>query len=520
MFDDDGTPGTRPTALAADRPFSGLAQPLVHHRSPRATQGAVERVTPAMSPMRAAVLVSVLIVRSVLSAQPCAVLPTCVVNSGLEAEPGNDMNIGEPYDVEGWSVTHGNPTIFANDAPTDDSGSSIWMWSYSGQGEGISTCFDLRAGVTYEVCLWVRNTNAVALDGRLQIWMVDEVSPAADNPFVLSPSALDGELVDSSWVNGSEWTQLTALVTPMSDRSRLLIFPHMASPPENGVSQYELQVDDVRISPVVAASNLSLAIDATQDRIGWCDSTTLCVSGLPSNVPVAWSPVTGLSSLVEACATASPCATTTYTATISIPATCPNSCSPTVQVEPLSITIEVLAPTFQVSALGPLICGTEQVVVASVPEGICATGAGWRATPGTTVRGDSLIIAELSAENVGPYSYGIVHPSGGCTAEGATVLLQPEGTVAELYVPNAFSPDGDGINDVFTGISRGFDRFDLTIYDRWGRVLHATQDQDLGWDGTSNGQPMPSGVYAYVLEHTLACSAKDERVVGHVTLLR
>lgn len=502
------------------QPYFVRDRPLVYRLSSRATDCAVKHVNRAMSSLRPLLLVGILMPCCGLHAQPCAVLPTCVVNSGLEAEPGNDMNVGEPYDVEGWSVSHGNPSIFANDAPLDASGSSIWMWSYSGQGEGISTCFDLRAGVTYEVCLWVRNTNEVAQDGRLQIWMVDDVTPAPDNPFVLSPSSLDGQLVDSSWVNDTEWTQLTTLVTPTTDRSRLLIFPHMISPPENGVSQYELQVDGVRISPVVAASNFSLTIDATQDRIGWCDSTTLCIAGLPSNVPVEWSPSTGLSSLSGVCATASPCTTTTYTATISLPATCPNSCSPTVEVDPVSITIEVEPPSVEVNSLGPVICGTEQTVVAVVPEEGCAISGGWQVALGTTIQGDSLVIAELSPESAGPYIYEVVHPSGICTAVGGTVVLRPQGTVAELYVPNSFSPNGDGINDVFTGISRGFADFQLTIYDRWGRAVHTTMDADAGWDGSSNGQWLPTGVYAYVLEHTLACSTEGDRVVGHVTLLR
>lgn len=473
-----------------------------------------------MASIRTTLLAGMLIAPALSYAQPCAVLPTCVVNSGLDAEPGNDMNIGEPYDVDGWTVTHGSPSIFANDAPADGSGSSIWMWSYSGQGEGISTCFDLRAGITYEVCLWVRNTNAVEQNGHLQIWMVDDVTPSVDNPLVLSPGSIDGELIDSSWVNDQEWTQLTFTVTPTTDRSRLLVFPHMAAPPENGVAQYELQVDDVRISPVVAATNLSLAIDATMDRIGWCDSTTLCITGLPSNVPVNWSPLSGLSIGADGCATASPCTTTTYTASISLPASCPNSCSPTVQVEPLSITIEVEPPTVEVYTMGPVICGTEQVVVAAVPDSICATGGGWQPAPGTTAQGDTLIITELSAEFVGPYSYRITHPSGNCTAVGGTVVLQPQGTVADLYIPNAFSPNGDGINDIFTGTTLGFDGFDLSIYDRWGRVIHTTQDANAGWDGTSQGRLVPNGVYAYVLRHTLACATDDERVVGHVVLLR
>ncbi len=456
---------------------------------------------------------------SLLHAQPCTVLPACIVNSGLEAEPGNDMNIGEPYDVEGWSISHGSPTIFGNDAPTDQSGSSLWMWSYSSAGEGVYTCFDFKAGVAYDVCLWVRNTNTVAQNGRLQIWMVDAIDPSPDNPFIVSPNSLQGELIDSSWVNATEWTQLTLTVTPTVDRTRLLIFPYMSAPPEGGQFQYELQIDDVRVSPQAATELTALSLDAIPERIGWCDSTELCVSGAPPNTTVVWSPAIGLASTNGACVMASPCTTTTYTANLLVPATCPNSCSPSIPTGPLTTTVEVEPPAIQLSAPGPVVCGEPQWLTASVADGTCASGGGWRSSSGF-VAGDSLLIAELTSERTGPYRYELPHPSGACTTASDDLVLRPEGTSAIVHVPNAFSPNGDGINDRFTATSIGFDRFLLTIYDRWGQVLFNTTDDRAGWDGSGGGTAAPNDIYTYVLEHRPTCSERTERVVGHVTVLR
>jgi gliding motility-associated-like protein len=92
-----------------------------------------------------------------------------------------------------------------------------------------------------------------------------------------------------------------------------------------------------------------------------------------------------------------------------------------------------------------------------------------------------------------------------------------------VYVPNAFSPDGDGINDVFMPIVVGVDpeRYRFDIFDRWGQPLYSTTDTKGYWDGNfSNGTEVPIGVYIWKL------TAKDPRSgarferTGHVTLVR
>lgn len=71
---------------------------------------------------------------------------------------------------------------------------------------------------------------------------------------------------------------------------------------------------------------------------------------------------------------------------------------------------------------------------------------------------------------------------------------------AKIYVPNAFTPNGDGANDTFQIKGVFVDQFDLTVFNRWGEaVFHAT-DPNMPWDGTLNGQPAPPGNYAYRLE--------------------
>jgi gliding motility-associated-like protein len=67
-----------------------------------------------------------------------------------------------------------------------------------------------------------------------------------------------------------------------------------------------------------------------------------------------------------------------------------------------------------------------------------------------------------------------------------------------VFLPNAFSPNGDGINDIFQPNMRGFAESDFRIYNRWGELIYQSRD-NTGWDGTYRGQPVQEGVYMYTL---------------------
>jgi gliding motility-associated-like protein len=71
---------------------------------------------------------------------------------------------------------------------------------------------------------------------------------------------------------------------------------------------------------------------------------------------------------------------------------------------------------------------------------------------------------------------------------------------AALFLPDAFSPNGDGQNDVFQVKGVYFDSFLMLIYNRWGEVVHRSTDAAQGWDGTINGVRAPEGNYIYRVE--------------------
>lgn len=121
----------------------------------------------------------------------------------------------------------------------------------------------------------------------------------------------------------------------------------------------------------------------------------------------------------------------------------------------------------------------------------------------------------------GTYSVETVNQCGGLTQY---IEVTKEDCTCEPYIPNGFTPNADGRNDEFQVYANcEIQEFRMEIYDRWGSLVFATND-DLGrWDGTSNGQEVNSGVYVYRVEYTAADKNGNPTKSlkhGSVTLIR
>jgi gliding motility-associated-like protein len=66
-----------------------------------------------------------------------------------------------------------------------------------------------------------------------------------------------------------------------------------------------------------------------------------------------------------------------------------------------------------------------------------------------------------------------------------------------LYIPNAFSPNGDGLNDNFMATGTFIQAFDMSIFDRWGHLVIHLTDITKSWDGTYHGADAPEDTYVY-----------------------
>lgn len=91
-----------------------------------------------------------------------------------------------------------------------------------------------------------------------------------------------------------------------------------------------------------------------------------------------------------------------------------------------------------------------------------------------------------------------------------------------VFIPNTFTPNDDGVNDVFMVKGMGFktEGFTMEIFDRWGHLVYMSRDLTKGWDGTSKGGRPIEGVYIYRIKAIGANGEGRQEFTGHVTLIR
>ena len=113
----------------------------------------------------------------------------------------------------------------------------------------------------------------------------------------------------------------------------------------------------------------------------------------------------------------------------------------------------------------------------------------------------------------------------GCTVEETIRLIIDE--TVDIYIPTAFSPNGDKVNDefaVYANVNQVEEIVLFRVYDRWGGMLYEAKNftpdnTRVGWDGMADGYPADPGVYAYSVQLKLASGGYETRS-GDVMLLR
>ncbi len=242
---------------------------------------------------------------------------------------------------------------------------------------------------------------------------------------------------------------------------------------------------------------ITVVADAWPDTI-ICpgQSVTLFASG---GTVYDWSPAASLSVTDAASTVASPTSTTTYTVVVSDPIGCDDTTWVTVEVFP-----------------APSVYAGEDV---TLPFGgsttLHAIGTGtllWSPDADITCIEcpDPTVFPETSTE----YTVQITDTNG-CTATDAVYVII-EGT---LYVPNTFTPDGDGVNDLFFALGTEIDEFKMYVFNRWGEKIYEASDLQRPWDGTYSGVPSPIDTYVWRIDYR-ELSGTRHKVFGHVNLVR
>ena len=255
---------------------------------------------------------------------------------------------------------------------------------------------------------------------------------------------------------------------------------------------------EVQVAGCSARDTVNVAVvNLVQPELGddrtVCSSETLELSVTPGTASVLWSTGSTASSI--------PVTTSgTYTVVVS-----EDGCSAS---DAVTITVRDFVDELSLPAELSLCAGRSLLLeVDDLP------GAAYVWSTGGT--GPRLLV-------ISPGTYS-VDVTGDCIEASSTVLVVSGECEPTIHVPNAFTPNSDGYNDLFFPTLQGpADGYRFDVFNRWGELLYSTNSREQSWDGSFSGEPVQDGVYSWTIvyrERTIY-GVEERRLVGHVTLLR
>ena len=237
-----------------------------------------------------------------------------------------------------------------------------------------------------------------------------------------------------------------------------------------------------------------------------CQGNSVLIGGSPTGPTGAsftWSPAIGLDNALTANPVATPLITTTYIVTVNTNTICGSFFdSVSVSVNPLPV----------------VTAGNDITIFAgSSVELLGSGGPSYMWSPSTGLSCTSCQNPVASPDLTTTYFLTVIDANGCTSTDTSVVFVEP--LVNVVFVPNVFSPNGDGLNDVLDLQGNLFESIYFAIFDRWGEKVFETTDIDNDWDGTFNGEVLNSATFAYYLE-LVYLDGEEYTENGKIALIR
>ncbi|MFN8164850.1 MAG: gliding motility-associated C-terminal domain-containing protein [Bacteroidia bacterium] len=248
---------------------------------------------------------------------------------------------------------------------------------------------------------------------------------------------------------------------------------------------------DTSVTKTISVYSVNVSSTDITCKDGNDGTATITLSNAPAGTTVSWSTTPSQNSLTAVNLTPG-----NYTATISDPSGCNSQKSVMLSYGP--------------DAFPSLDLGNDTVIC---PGGIVQLNARgftnylWQ--DGST--DSSFIVTETGKIVL------MVRNSAGC--DTADSLLVTEDCLHDILFPNAFTPNDDGINEIFKGVGTIPAKYDLKIYNRWGELIFETENFDLGWNGIYKNHHAEPGLYIYLAQFSFGNEDLIEKA-GSVYLFR
>ena len=265
------------------------------------------------------------------------------------------------------------------------------------------------------------------------------------------------------------------------------------------------------------ATNVTIA-PLTKDTI--CTGKTVTLKGsIATGTVTAWlwtvDSITGVTILPNDSAqniTASFADTGTYVITLYVHFS-------TAAIDSQKVTIHVMQSASALLATSGISSGIPQTVIFTNASTHAPNGFIWNFGDNGTLTQNTVTNASHTYNAAGAYTVSLIaYGVYGCNDTARTSLIATD--TAGLSMPNVFTPNADGINDIYVPNAHGMKTLDCTIYDRWGAKII---DMDMNmqyWDGyTTSGLPCSAGTYFYVITAT-DVNGKSYSLKGYIQLIR
>lgn len=254
------------------------------------------------------------------------------------------------------------------------------------------------------------------------------------------------------------------------------------------------------VKPVAVTISGQPSVTATGAALVCRGEAVTLTASSPGNT-ITWQNMSGGNSVIVY-----PQTTTTYTAVATNAAGCVATASVQVQVRDFEVTLT--------ANTNPIMPGTTLTLTSGATSAY--TVIGWK--PGSVFQAQTALSQSFIIKDSSQTFAVIGRSADGCLDTASlTVVLEPSDK--DFYIPNAFTPNNDGKNDLFKVYGSSIKSVELRVFNQWGELVYETKDKDKGWDGVFKGRPQPVGVYPFGVKVTFL----DNTVItkrGTVNLIR
>jgi gliding motility-associated-like protein len=294
-----------------------------------------------------------------------------------------------------------------------------------------------------------------------------------------------------------------------------------ASQLNDGAAQSPITTTNVntmyKVNAVIGSCSADAAINVTTVPYPFANAgndTVICfqtaaqLHGTIIGSSFSWSPSTALINANTLFPVSSPSATTAYILSVFDTKGCPKPGTDTVVVTVLR----------DINAFA----GRDTSVVINQSLQLNATGGklySWSPSTGLSATDIPNPVAIFDEEDESIRYRVLAYNEAGCV-DSAFITVKVFKTLPSVFVPTAFTPNGDGRNDILKPIAAGMQRLDFFgIYNRWGQLVFSTSINGKGWDGTLSGTPQGSGTYVWMVK-AVDFTGTSYLEKGTVTLIR